>query len=324
MESIKIENPYLDLTTTNKVSLLILAGGMGSRYKGQKQIDILSANNETLMEFALYDAIRVGIRKFVFVINDKFPSEYKERITNLLKARGCEVYFVEQTLEKFIPEKYLTKISGRTKPLGTAHAVWCAKEVIQEAFITMNADDFYGYKTFERAFQYIEKGKISHRKFAMCAFELKNTLSENGSVSRGICTVSDNKLTNVEEFTRIERVNNNIKGLNEALKPKSLKPDARISMNFWVLMPSFFKMAARELEVFLEKHQDLSKVEFYLPSVIDKGIQNKEISVQVLPTSEKWFGLTYPGDKARVMKALAVKKKNGFYPVNLWENNQEL
>lgn len=309
------------MTTTNKASLLLLAGGMGSRYKGQKQVDTLNSNNETLMEFALYDAIKVGIRKFVFIINDKFPSDYRKRITDILTARSCEVHFVEQTLDKFIPEVYQYKLKQRVKPLGTAHAVFCAREVIQEPFITMNADDFYGYKTFKKAYDFITTGRISENEFAMCAFELQNTLSKNGSVSRGICKVSSaNKLSKVEEFTYIERVNGVIKGLNEKLKAKTLKEEDKVSMNFWILHPSFFEMAERDLVTFLEENEDLSRIEFYLPSVVDKVIQAKKVGVEVLPTSEKWFGMTYPGDKSRVMEELKAKKEQKLYPTSLWEN----
>lgn len=300
---------------------MILAGGMGSRYKSQKQVDSVGFNNETLMEFALYDAIKLGIQKFVFIINDQFPSDYKKKITELLTDRDCEVHFVEQTLDKFIPNQFLSKISKRVKPLGTAHAVYCAKEVIQEPFITMNADDFYGYKTFEKAYQYITAGKISENEFAMCAFDLENTLSKNGSVSRGICKVSSaNKLLKVEEFTYIERVNGIIKGLNEKLKAKTLKEEDKVSMNFWILHPSFFEMAAKDLEVFLEENEDLKRIEFYLPSVVDKAIQEGKVRVEVLPTSEKWFGLTYPGDKDRVMRELEAKKGQEVYPASLWES----
>lgn len=304
----------------DKVSLLILAGGMGSRYKGQKQVDSLNANNETLMEFALYDAIKVGIRKFVFIINDQFPIEYKNKITILLSNRDSEVHYVMQTLDKFIPEEYFSKVNSRTKPLGTAHAVLCAKDVIHEPFITMNADDFYGHDTFKVAYQYITSGKISKSEFAMCAFALENTLSENGSVSRGICEVFDDKLTQVEEFTNIEYVKNSISGIGESEQSKVLNATDKVSMNFWVLHPSFFEMAANYLNLFLEKHQDLSKVEFYLPSVIDKAIQENKVSAAVLPTLEKWFGLTYPGDKELVKEELKQKKSQGVYPINLWDN----
>ena len=304
----------------NKISLLLLAGGMGSRYKGQKQIDGLNANNETLMEFALYDAIKVGIRKFVFIINEQFPLDYQKKISSLLSMRDCEAHFIIQTLNKFIPENYQSKVDGRTKPLGTAHAVLCAKDVIKEPFITMNADDFYGLQTFEAAYQYIKANNISESEFAMCAFALENTLSENGSVSRGICEVFNNTLNHVEEFTNIELKNGSISGLSQSHQSRDLNAKDLVSMNFWILHPSFFEMATRELQLFLGKNQDLSKVEFYLPSVIDNAIQENKVSVEVLSTSEKWFGLTYPGDKEIVMQELKTKNSQGVYPKNLWEN----
>lgn len=309
----------MDLTTINKPSLLILAGGMGSRYKSQKQVDTVSSNNETLMEFALYDAIKVGIRKFVFIINNQFPSDYKDKITKLLSDREAEVHFVEQTLDKFIDEQYLSKINGRSKPLGTAHAVYCAKDVINEPFITMNADDFYGNDTFKTAYEFIKSGQITKDKFALCAFELKNTLSENGSVSRGICSIANHTLTKVEEYTQIERRADTIQGLDESLQKRTLKEEESVSMNFWVLHPSFFAMASKGLDSFLDTFENHSNAEFYLPSVVDYAIQNKEVKVQVLPTDEKWFGLTYPGDKERVMSELETKKKQNTYPNKLWE-----
>lgn len=308
------------LITTNKVSLLILAGGMGSRYKGQKQVASLNDNDETLMEFALYDAIKVGIRKFIFIVNEQFAIEYKNKITSLLSTRDSEVHFVMQTLYKFIPEAYCSKLNFRTKPLGTAHAVLCAKEVIQEPFITMNADDFYGRATFKTAYQYISSGKISKSEFAICAFALENTLSKYGSVSRGICEVVDDKLAQVEELTNIAYVNNNIIGIGESSESRILDAGDKVSMNFWILHPSFFNMATKDLNLFMRKDQDLSKVEFFLPSVIDNAIHEKKVNVAVLSTSEKWFGLTYPGDKELVMQELKYKKSQGVYPYNLWDN----
>ena len=304
-------------------TLLILAGGMGSRYKSQKQVDSLNSDNATLMEFALYDAIKVGIRKFVFIINDQFPVDYQEKITQLLVERKCEARFIEQTLNRFIPSQFQCKLENRLKPLGTAHAVYCAKEIIQEPFITMNADDFYGFKTFEKAVHYIETGKIAENHFAMCAFELENTLSENGSVSRGICQLSNQKLTKVEEFTQIKKIGDTIQGLNEKLQEQILQGKDSVSMNFWILHPSFFKMAESDLVLFLEQHNDLSKVEFYLPSVVDKAIQENKINVEVLPTSEKWFGLTYPSDKELVVEELKLMKSNEIYPSQLWEGNHQ-
>lgn len=308
----------------NKISLLILAGGMGSRYKNQKQVDAISSDGTTLMEFALYDAIKTGIRKFVFIVNDQFPADYRLKISKLLSVRNCTSHFIEQTLNKFIPKGSLYKLENRVKPLGTAHAVLCAKEMINEAFLTMNADDYYGFETFQKAVKYIQEGNISSTNFAMCAFELNNTLSKNGSVSRGICQISEGKLLKVEEFTQIEEKEGEIQGLNEALEEQKLLGKEEVSMNFWILHPSFFKMAEKELQLFLKKHTDFSNVEFYLPSVVDKAIQQKEIDVEVLSTRENWFGLTYPNDKEIVVREIEQMKENGKYPHELWMENKHI
>lgn len=310
----------MDLTTINNTTLLILAGGMGSRYKGQKQIDTISENNETLMEYALYDAVKVGIRKFVFIINEMFPEAYKKTIYNLLTRQNAEVHFIEQTLDKHIPKKYLLKLSSRRKPLGTAHAVYCAKDKINGPFITMNADDFYGLETFKTARLSIDNKEVLENQYVMLAFELGNTLSENGSVSRGKCDVTNGLLYKVEEYTFIEKMENQIMGLDEEMKAKTLQKNDLVSMNFWILDPSFFQFCEKELFRFLEENSNVNTNEFYLPSVIDTVIQNKKVNVKVLATSEKWFGLTYPGDKQKVMSEIQLKKQQGVYPEKLWNN----
>lgn len=303
----------------DKVSLLILAGGLGSRYQGQKQIDAVSDEKETLMEFALYDAIKAGIRKFVFIINNQFSEKYKEHLKTVLSNRDCTIHFVEQTKDKFIPEEFLPKLSDRVKPLGTAHAVYCANKLVNEAFITINADDFYGFQSFKTAFDIIHGKEISEEKFGMIVFKLKNTLSENGSVSRGICEIKKGQLRHVEEFVKISKLHNEISGLNEKDKRENLDPDALVSMNFWILHPSFFKMAENGLNHFLSSHKDLSKVEFYLPTVIDKALKEKKVKVKIWSTSEKWFGLTYPRDKQVVIDEISRRKKKELYPENLWK-----
>lgn len=308
----------MDLTIISNTYLLLLAGGMGSRYKGQKQVDTLNSNDETLMEFALYDAIKLGIRKFVFIINEDFPLEYRKKLTNLLKSKEAESHFVLQTIDKYIPKDFLYKLETRSKPLGTAHAVYCAKDVVKGPFITLNADDYYGSSTFVKALEVIQKGTINKSSYAMCAFELGKTLSLNGSVSRGVCELSGAKLSRVEEYTYIERVDAVIKGLNQELKAKTLSPSDLVSMNFWILHPSFFDLVTKDLEVFLQNYDPKSTAEFYLPSVIDKAIQENKIKVEVLASSEKWFGLTYPSDKEVVVEELEAKKSQGVYPNNLW------
>lgn len=301
----------------NKISLLILAGGMGSRYKGQKQVDTIS-KKETLLEFALYDAIQSGVQKFVFIINSKFPKEYKSRLEKILKERNSEFYFLEQKSDNFIPNEFQLKLANRTKPLGTAHAVLCAKEIINETFITMNADDFYGRNSFESAVNFIRKTEGSDDKFGMVAFKLKNTLSENGTVSRGICKVENQLLKEVEEFVSIEKLGDEIKGLDKENLISKLNENDFVSMNFWILKPSFFSVIENEFYEFLVENEDLSQREFYLPSVIDKGIHEKKFEVEVHTTNEKWFGLTYPEDKSLVVREIEKLKSEGVYPKNLW------
>lgn len=302
----------------NKTTLLVLAAGLGSRYKGQKQIDGIGNHDEALMEFGLYDAIKQGFKKFVFIINDQFPEDFKNHLEEIMNKNRCEIYFVEQTLSKFIPEAYLEKIENRKKPLGTAHAIYCAKDIVKEPFVTINADDFYGSETYEVAAKCIAQGDIASDQYAMVAFELKNTLSKNGTVSRGVSDVENGKLKGVEEHTSIEKSGDSIIGYGSTDEKKTLDEEALVSMNFWILHPSFFDFAARDLEEFLKVNQDLSTKEFFLPGVIDKAIQNKELDVKVLSSSEKWFGLTYRQDKETVTDAIADRVKKGVYPENLW------
>lgn len=302
-----------------KPALLVLAAGLGSRYNGQKQIDGLGKGNEILMEFALSDAIKRGLKKAVFIVNDQFPEEMEDYLRTRLEKKGCKAHFVAQTKDKFIPEQYKSKIEGRKKPLGTAHAVYCAKDYIEEPFITINADDFYGPDTINKAFDLVENGDLKDDQYGMVSFQLRNTLSKNGTVSRGVCTVEGGLLKGVEEHTSIEEVEGEMKGVNEDTNEAVVLDDKTpVSMNFWVLSPSFFDYAKRDLEEFLANNEDLSKKEFYLPSVVDKAVQQGEVKVKVEGTHEKWFGLTYHDDKALAVEEVNGLKEKGVYPENLW------
>ncbi len=303
-----------------KPSLLVLAAGLGSRYKGQKQTDALGDNQETLLEFALYDALQKGLKKVVFIINDQFPKAYKNHLEKNLTKKGCQVFFIEQTLDKFIPQEFKAKVSDRRKPLGTGHAVYCAKGVIAEPFITINADDFYGRDSLSKAFDMVASGTLQEDRYGMVAFELINTLSKNGTVSRGVCQTKDGYLQSVEEYTSIAQVDGVLSGKNdETQQERTLDLKTLVSMNFWVLAPSFFDFAKRDLTVFLRANEDLSQKEFYLPAVVDKAIQRGEVRVKVEPTHEKWFGLTYADDKATAMQEIERLKAKGSYPAKLWE-----
>ncbi len=303
-----------------KPILLVLAAGLGSRYNGQKQTDALGEDQETLMEFALFDAIKRGLEKVIFIINDQFPEPYKEELKKRLQAAGCEAHFVIQTNDKYIPSSYLPKLAARKKPLGTAHAVYCAKDLIDAPFITINADDFYGRETINKAFDLVASGYLKDDQFGMVAFQLVNTLSKNGTVSRGVCQIEEGFLKTVEEHKSIAEVEGKLRGINDETKEeKELDYDTPVSMNFWVLSPSFFDFAKRDLEEFLQVNEDLSKKEFYLPAVVDNAIHKGELQVKVEPTHEKWFGLTYHDDKATAVEEVTALKERGVYPENLWE-----
>jgi len=173
----------------NNATLLILAAGMGSRYQGQKQIEAVGSKGECIMEFTIFDALKLGIRKFVLIVNTQFPIEFKNKLIEISEKQHFEIHFITQTIDKFIPKSYLNKLDKRIKPLGTAHAVYCAKDLIDEPFITVNADDYYGNNSLEMAMQLLHNKQIDSNNFGIVAFMLQNTLSENGPVSRGICRI---------------------------------------------------------------------------------------------------------------------------------------
>ncbi|RQP08081.1 MAG: hypothetical protein EAS48_10665 [Chryseobacterium sp.] len=306
----------------SETTLLILAGGLGSRFKGSKQTEALTNKAETLMDFALYDAVRAGIGKFVFVVNDRFPTAVRQALTELLQAQNCRIDFVTQNLTKEIPQEFHSKTTTRRKPLGTAHAVLCARNVIDGPFITLNADDFYGRETFKIAADFIANGGVTAERYAMAGFRLENTLSENGGVSRGICKVEDGKLLSVEEYTGIEKRNGEIVGKSPKDEREILDGEIAVSMNFWLLHPSFFAQAEKELTKFLQSDSYSPASEFYLPTVINNAMQRESARVTVLNTSAKWFGLTFRDDKELASAQLQNLKNEGVYPQELWQNEK--
>ncbi len=301
-----------------KASLIVLAGGLGSRYNGQKQIDGVGPNQEMLMEYALYDAIQAGIGQIIFIINDLFPNEIKTYLTEILEAQKIEVHFLTQKTNAFVNDEYLSKIENRKKPMGTAQAVLMAKELIKTPFITMNADDFYGRKTFIEAVNWLSSHEENQEEMAMMAFQLSKTLSDNGSVSRGICTIENETLKKVEEHTNIREKDHHIFGEDEKKERKELNRTDLVSMNFWILKPDFFELAEELFQTFLQEMKNTDKDEFYLPTVVDAGIHTKKWSVKAIETHEHWFGMTYPEDKEKVKKFINKLINNKVYPAKLW------
>jgi len=296
-----------------KKSLIFLAGGLGSRYNGLKQVEGILANNSPILEYSLFDAIRAGFNKFVFIINASVPESFIQKISEIPEKRNLEFHWIVQSITDFVPETFSTE--NRTKPFGTGHAVLCAKNVVDENFLVINADDFYGKNSFETASKLMEN--ITPENYATIAFPLENTLSKNGSVSRGICEINENgNLKSIEELTKIQSENSEIFAETSNGK-RMLNPDDLVSMNFWMFHPSFFRFLERDFQDFIKKNPD-EKQEFFLPSVVGKYIEENEISVAVNVSDEIWKGVTYPEDKAEVQEFLKEKIKNGIYPENLW------
>ena len=302
-------------------TLVIMAAGMGSRYGGLKQIDPVGLNGEIIMDYSIYDARLAGFGKVVFVIKEEFYDIFKEKIGDRIsKLENIEVKYVFQNI-KSIPEKYKLP-KNRIKPWGTGHAVLSCKDVIDEPFVVINADDFYGSTTFKLIYDELIN-QTDEYGYSMVGFQLDKTISKNGSVARGICTLDkENHLITVEEKTRIEEVlgtiysfedrEDSIGGIVEPLKIE-LERNIPVSMNIWGFMPSIFKELELGFEKFLDENIGELKSEFYIPSLVDDLIKSKKATVKVIKTVEKWYGVTYQQDKEDVSKALQSMTPN-VYP----------
>ncbi len=295
------------------ITLLVLAAGMGSRYGGIKQIDGFGPSGETIMDYSLYDAIRAGFTKVVFIVRDEIQETVKERFEPKLKGK-IKVDFVIQALSTFVPEKY--QHSGRTKPWGTSHAVLCAKDVIKEPFAVINADDFYGRSAFKSLADFFNSDTAGAH--AMVGYTLKNVLSEHGSVSRG-CGEQDANgyLKSVVERTTIVKENGKIIA-KEKDGDLELSPETPTSMNFWGFQPSIFPLIESMFEEFLKENSANPKAEFFIPLVGNLMIQQGKGKVKVLGGGDIWFGVTYKEDKEEVTRKIQELVDKGEYPAKLW------
>jgi dTDP-glucose pyrophosphorylase len=295
------------------ITLLVLAAGMGSRYGGIKQIDGFGPSGETIMDYSLYDAIRAGFTKVVFIVRDEILETVKERFEPKLKGK-LKVDFVIQALSTFVPEKYQN--TGRTKPWGTSHAVLCAKDVIKEPFAVINADDFYGRSAFKSLADFFNAD--TEGAHAMVGYTLKNVLSEHGSVSRG-CGEQDASgyLKSVVERTTIVKENSKIIA-KEKDGDIELSPETPTSMNFWGFQPNIFPLIENMFEEFLKENSDNPKAEFFIPLVGNKMIQQGKGKVKVLGGGDIWFGVTYKEDKEEVTRKIQELVDKGEYPAKLW------
>jgi len=299
-----------------KPTLLVLAAGMGSRYGGLKQLDGLGPNGETIMDYSIYDAIRGGFGKVVFVIRKDFEDEFRTKIISKYEDH-IPVEVVFQSLDKLPPGCKCP--SDRTKPWGTNHAVLMGKEVIQEPFLVINADDFYGrdsYAVIGRELQAIE-GK--QNEYCMVGFRVGNTLSESGSVARGVCeTDADGFLTGVVERTAIERINGDIQFIDENGVKVVLEENVPVSMNMWGFTPEYFAYSEAYFKDFLRQNRDDLKSEYFIPLMVNELVTKGIARVKVLDTTSKWFGVTYSADRQGVVDKIRALVDAGEYPAKLF------
>lgn len=299
-----------------KPTLVILAAGMGSRYGGLKQVDALGPKGETIIDYSVYDAMRAGFGRVVFVIRKSIEKEFLEVFTNRFDSK-VKVEYTFQELD-MLPQGFKVP-DGREKPWGTAHAVWVTRHLINEPFAVINADDFYGFDTFRVMAQELSKPNLDRGSYFMVGYRLGSTLSEQGAVSRGICTTDENDfLLDVVERTHIERINGEIKYKDENGNLVKVDENVPVSMNFWGFIPDFFSYTERVMTEFFSNQLGNSKAEFYIPTVVNRAIKEGVARCKVLPTTAEWFGVTYPGDRPMVVSRLKELAEKGEYPSPLW------
>ncbi len=296
-----------------KPSLVILAAGMGSRYGGLKQIDGVGPHDETIIEYSIYDALRAGFGKIVFVIRKDIEEAFRERFEAIRPADAQFVY-VFQEMDSYTNGLGTT---DRTKPWGTAHAVLAAWEAVQEPFAVINADDYYGTDAFSDMARFL-KEKASPAVFSMMGYQLAKTLSDHGSVSRGVCVVNaDGNLHHVDERTQVQWEGDQIIYM-EGDQRIPVDRNSSVSMNFWGFHPSVFPIIEKRFHQFIQETTGQPKAEFFIPLFIQEMIDREEVKVNVLPCQDRWYGVTYREDKPMVQEAFRKLVEAGTYPQPLW------
>ncbi len=298
-------------------TLVILAGGIGSRYGGLKQLDPIGPHQEILLDYAVYDAIQAGFGKVVFLINQAIAESFKKTIGTRYQNQ-IEVNYAFQELE-FLPPGY-TVPEDRVKPWGTGHAILCTRAVVNEPFAVINADDFYGTASFQMMGETLSQMSVNSKEFYMIGFELNKTLSAYGQISRGICTVENEYLKSVVEREKIERKHGQIFYLDAEGIAHRLDPSAVVSMTFWGFSPQVvFPYLEAGFRQFLDEYSSQINAEYYTPNAIDHAIKTQVATVKVLPTPESWFGLTFPQDKATVQQNILKKIEANLYSERLFD-----
>lgn len=296
-----------------KPTLLVMAAGMGSRYGGLKQIDPVGPGGETLMDYSIFDAIRAGFAKVVFIIRKDIEAPFKETIGVKFEKR-IPVEYVFQELDK-IPAGFHVP-EGRTKPWGTTQAVLMAEDAVHEPFAVINADDFYGAEGYKVLAQHLTSGSPD---YAMVGFMLRNTLSDFGSVARGVSQADSNGyLQSVVELTKVERDGNGARNTDPSGNVTQLTGDELVSMNMWGFTPQIFPLLRERFHIFLAQNGNDLKSEHYVPTAVNELVSSGQARVKVLSTRDAWFGVTYREDRPRVVDSIAALVKKGIYPDKLW------
>jgi len=301
-----------------KPILVIMAAGLGSRYGGLKQIDPVDDQGQIIIDYSIYDAIRAGFGRVICIIKPEMEAEFREVIGDRI-APYVQLEYAYQRLE-VLPEGF-TVPQGRTRPWGTAHAVLCARGLIDAPFAVINADDFYGHTAYQQLAEYLSHPRAPG-EYAMVGYRIQNTLTENGHVARGVCRVSDHHLTEIIERTHIEPRPGGAAFTEDGERFTFLPDDTIVSMNFWGFQPDLLEEIEARFADYLRQNLPLAplKCEYFLPFVPDRMIHEGKASVQVLPTHEKWYGVTYREDMVKVRAAIAAMKQSGRYPIALWRD----
>lgn len=304
-----------------KPVLVIMAAGMGSRYGGLKQIDPIDDQGHIIIDFSIYDAIRAGFKKLVFIIKHEIEADFREVIGDRI-SKFVEVEYVYQDLKR-LPEGF-TPPEGRIKPWGTSHAILSCLGVVDGPFAVINADDYYGANAFKVLYNYLEKEPKSAYDYTMVGYILENTITENGHVARGVCTVGeDGFLSDINERTHIEKFPDHVAYTeDDGATWVTIPEGSPVSMNMWGFQPSILKELDDRFAAFLEANLEKNpmKCEYFLPTVVGELLAEGTATVQVLHSSDKWYGVTYKEDKQTVVDAVAKLKAEGIYPTNLWED----
>ena len=299
-----------------KPTLLVLAAGIGSRYGGIKQMDQVGPSGECIIDYSVYDAIRAGFGKVVFVVNRSIEDEFKTFFEGRLQGRIPTEYVLQEM--RNVPEGTFIH-PERQKPWGTGHAVLTARDAIHSPFAVINADDFYGGTAYRLVADFFQSCPPESLNFCMIGYRLGNTLSEHGSVSRGVCRVDDqDDLLDIVERTAIHKQASNI-GYTDGTGQWTLLPgDTFVSLNFWGFTPAFFDLLQSGFEVFLRENAANPKAEYYIPTIVGHLVKTKKAAVQVLKTEDPWFGVTYREDKPETVRRIRQLVEKGLYPPSLW------